>query len=90
MRVEIVFHGFDRSPIGTTHNHPESSSHSHPGDIFRTSLKIYMDFSRLFSGFSRTIPGFFLGLKNQFFTNLFYDEKSIFYEKMGRKSGNLE
>ena len=43
-----------------------------------------------FSGFSRTFPGFFLGLKNRFFTNLFYDEKSIFYEKMGRKSGNLE
>ena len=28
---------------------------------FRTSPKIYMDFSEFFSGFSRTFPGFFWG-----------------------------
>ena len=38
-------------------------------DTFRTSPKIYMDFSDIFSGFSQTFPGFFLGLKNHFFTN---------------------
>ena len=47
---------------------------------FRTSPKIYMDFSEIFSGFSWTFPGFFLGLKNGFFT-IFMVKKSIFYKK---------
>ena len=55
-----------------------------------------MDFPEFFSGFSRTFLGFFLGLKNSFFTIFFYDEninilrnfRDFFYEKMGREFGN--
>ena len=71
-------------------------------DTFRTSPKIYMNFSEIFFGFSRTFPGFFLGLqksfclrfflrwKIDFFTNCFTMKKSIFYDKKDWKLGNLE
>ena len=48
-----------------------------------------MDFSEILSGFSRTFPGSFLGLKNHFLKKK-YDEKIQFYNKKGWKLGNLE
>ena len=63
------------SPTGSTHRFPLPA----PRDTFRTSPKIYMDFSCNFPGFSRTFSGFSLGLKICFFTIFFYDEKIDFW-----------
>ena len=45
-----------------------------------------MDFSEIFSGFSRNFPGFFSGIETSIFYEFVYGEKNIFYDKKIRES----
>ena len=53
----------------------------------RTSPKIYMDFSEICSGFSRTSPVFLQGLKNRFFTNFLRCKNQLFTKIKAGNSG---